>query len=1092
MYKFRREFDALPPGRFTKILLTMKITAFLLLVALLQVRANSFAQHITLSENKAALNKVFDDIRQQTGYDFLVNKNALQKAKPVSIQVQNAELKDVLEQIFKDQPLEYKITDKLVLIKPKEEEPKKEVSLQIDTTIIVRGRVVDEKGQPVIGASVRFKNKGTLTDLEGKFLMDGVDRSANLVISYIGFSSKIINAARELGNVTLTKSNAKLDEIVVVGYETTTKRLSTGSISQVAGKELDQQPISNPIIGLQGRVTGAFITQSAGFAGAPINIVIRGQNSFAATSNLAAPLYIVDGVPFGSTPVEQSVGSFGTNAFSPLNTIDPNQIESISVLKDADATAIYGSRGANGVVLITTKKGKAGNTRLDVDLSSGIGEVTHTVPLLNTTQYLDLRRKAFANDGVTPNATNAPDLTVWDQHAYTNFPDLLMGNTQHQSKATLALSGGDLYTQFLLSGNYRHESTVLKTNTADNAEQFYLSLQHHSHDNKFNVMASVSYNADNNTIPNYPISSSNYSLPPNFPLYNPDGSLYFTSTYTNPLAAFNSNVNLKSTNLISNVSMRYVLAHGLDIKVNAGYNNDNVYGTTISPASSLNPFSNNPQISQLNNNYVKTYIAEPQLDYTHFWGKSRVTAILGGTWQETQTVQPYYVLGSFTNLQLATSLSALTVLNKSSNSSDYKYNSGFGRVEYEWDGKYLVSGNIRRDGSSRFGSQKPFGNFGSGALAWIFSKENFAKDLRWLSFGKLKTSYGSVGNDKTLQDYSYQSSYFSNVAYGPTTTLLPSRIQNPYLQWEVTTKFDAAIDLGFLQDRIFFSADVYRNRTTHMLGNSPLPGQDGFTFYSANLPNGAVVQNKGLELELSTTNIKHNGFTWNTSFNFTTSQNKLLSFPDIAGSTYANSYVVGQSLNLISVYHSGGFVNGIATAKDMNGDGIISYGLAANGKGDYVVAGNRDPKFYGGLDNTFSYKGFQLDFLFQFVKRRATRGDINLSGYPGMGYDIPASMLNLPLKYSATAGSPASSVFYYYTASDAAIEDASFIRLKNVSLAYNLPSDWAKRMKMAMLQVYVHGQNLATITKYKGLDPETLSSGVPTLRMIVAGIKTTF
>lgn len=1090
MYKFRREFDAQPRGCPTKILLTMKITVLLLLVALLQVSANSFAQKVTLSENGTALNKVFDKIRQQTGYDFLVNKDALQKAKPVSIQVKNAELEEVLEKIFEHQPLEYKITDKLVLIKPKAAVPPQITS----DSITVKGRVVDEKGLPVSDAAVRFKNKGTVTDHDGKFLLENVEKNAVLVVSYIGFLSREMNAVPDLGTIVLMKSNAKLDEVVVVGYETTTRRLSTGSLSQITTKELDQQPISNPILGLAGRVTGAFITQTAGYAGAPFNINIRGQNSFAgSTNNFAAPLYIVDGVPFGSTPVEQSVGAFGILAFSPLNTIDPTQIESISILKDADATAIYGSRGANGVVLITTKKGKAGNTRLDVDLSSGIGQVTHTIPMLNTDQYLNIRRQAFANDGVTPNTTNAPDLTVWDQHAYTNFPNLLTGNTQHQSKATISLSGGDLYTQFFLSGNYRHESTVLKTNTADDAVQFHLNTQHHSRDNRFGVTASVSYNSDNNTIPNYTLNNYNYGLAPNFPLYNADGSLHSTADFTNPLAPFNSNFNLKSSNLISNISLHYMLVSGLDLKVNGGYNDDNVFGTTITPAAALNPLYVATQTSQLNNNYVKTYIVEPQLDYTHYWGRSRVTAIVGGTWQETQTVQPYYIFGSFNNLQLATSLAALTVFTKSSTSSDYKYNSGFARLEYEWNGKYLFSGNIRRDGSSRFGSKKPFGNFGSGALAWIFSKENFANNMPWLSFGKLKASYGAVGSDKALQDYAYQSAYMATgVVYGPISTLTPSRILNPYLQWEVTTKLDAALELGFLHDRLFFSADVYRNRTNHLLGNAILPDQDGFGTYSANLPNGAVVQNKGLELELSTVNVKTKKFSWNTSLNFTTSQNKLLSFPGLAASTYANTYVVGQSLNLINVYHSTGFKDGIAAAQDVNGDGKISYGISANGKGDYIIAGNRDPKFYGGLDNTFSYKGFQLDFLFQFVKRRATRGDINFTSYPGQMYNLPASFLNVPLKYSATAGSAASNAFFYYTASDAAIEDASFIRLKNVSLAYNVPAAWARKAKMSGLQIYLHGQNLVTFTKYKGLDPETLSSSLPTLRMIVAGIKTTF
>ncbi|MCC8426388.1 SusC/RagA family TonB-linked outer membrane protein [Mucilaginibacter sp. UR6-11] len=1080
----------------SKILLTMKLTTLILLIAILQVSATSFAQKITLSEKNAPLVDVFNHIRLQTGYDFLVTTTMLSNIKPVTIRVKNAELADVLKQLFKDQQYDYKIDNRSVIISPKQPSLLEKLIAAIKA-INVMGKVVDEKGSPIVGATVRIKDDGkvTTTDVNGNFYLQNVGVQSVVVISSIGYLTKELNVKPDMGIITLEASISKLDQVMVIAYGTTTQRLSTGAISHVKGEELDQQPISNPILGLEGRVPGAFITQTAGYAGAQFNILVRGQNSFAgSTNNFAAPLYIVDGVPFGGGPVEQSVGGFGVLvALSPLNTIDPTQIESIDVLKDADATAIYGSRGANGVVLITTKKGKPGNTKVSVDVSSGYGEVTNLVKLLNTDQYLAVRRQAFANDNVTPTTVNAPELTLWDQHAYTNFPKLLLGNKQHQSKATFSLSGGDLFTQFILGGNYRHESSVLPTNTADDAVQFHLSAQHRSHDNKFGVTTSVSYNIDNNSLPSYSLNVGNYNLPPNYPLYNKDGSLYFGTSFSSPLAGLNTIYNLKSNNLISNISLHYMVIPGLDLKVNAGYNYDNVYSSTIQPASANNPLNNFSPTSTLGNNYIKTYIVEPQINYTHTWGKGKLTALVGGTWQETQYVQPYYLLGSFTNIQLANSLAALTLLIKTSGYTDYKYDSGFGRLEYEWDGKYLFSGNIRRDGSSRFGSEHPFGTFGSAAAAWIFSREDLVKNKTpWLSFGKLKASYGSVGNDKTLQDYAYLSTYQASTAYGPISSLSPAGILNPYLQWEQTTKLDVAVDLGFINNRIFLSAAYYRNRTSHLLANTAIPLQTGFGSYSSNLPDGAVVQNTGLELELSTVNIKSKGFTWNTSFNFTLPENKLLSFPGILTSTYANTYVVGQSLNLVTGYHSTGVVNGIATAQDVNGDGVLTSGYSATGKSDYIILGNADPKFYGGLDNTFSYKGLQLDFLFQFVKRKATRGDLNFSSYPGLNYNLPESRLDVPLKYSSAFGTPATNAYGYYVGSDAVFEDASFIRLKNVSLAYNFPAVWAKNLKMASFQVYVHAQNLLTITKYKGIDPETLAGTIPTLRMMVAGIKTTF
>jgi len=1102
MYKKYANKRGVPKAYLHQILLIMRLTTIILIMAIMQVSAATFAQRITLSEKNATLNQVFDRISNQCGYDFVFNSDLLKGTKPVTISVKNMELNRVLEQIFKDQPVSFSIEDQTVVVKWKENEKavlSANTAWRIANIIDVKGRVLDMTGKAIPGATVKTKDgkSFTITDENGDFLLKGVDQDTQITVTSVGFASTEFKAVANAGIIVLFPSNTKLDEVMVVGYGTTTKRLTTGSSGQVKGSELEQQPISNPILGLAGRVSGAFITQNAGYAGATPNVVIRGQNSLTGTVNgVADPLYVIDGVPFGSLPVDQTSGSQNNYmyTFSPLNTIDPAQIESIDILKDADATAIYGSRGANGVVLITTKKGRPGGTKLDADISSGFGNVTNKIKMLSTSDYLGVRRQAFANDNITPNATNAPDLFVWDQHANTNIPDLLIGNTQHQTKATLSVSGGDRYTQFLLGSSYRYESTVLKSSTADKAVQFHTNAQQNSRDGKFGISTTISYNADNNTVPNYFLSPMNYSLPPNYPLYNSDGSLYFGTGYTNPLAALNGYYNVKTDNLIANASLHYRVLPDLDIKANAGYNYINTFSSTVVPANANNPIYNLQPQATLSNNFNKTYIAEPQINYTHTWGKGKLTALLGGTWQEVIQMQPYFALGTFTNNQLATSIAALNILYKTSGSSDYKYISGFGRLEYEWDGKYLVSGNFRRDGSSRFGSNQPFGNFGSGAAAWIFSRESLITDkLPWLSFGKIKMSYGVVGNDKTLSDYAYLSSYTASSPYGPVSSLYPFRIQNPYLQWEVNKKFDAAMDLGFLKDRIFLTAGYYRNLASHLLASISLPTQGGFGYYQGNLPKGAVVENRGFEFELSTINIRTKSFSWNSSFNLTASRNKLLSFPDLLSSSYASTFEVGQSLNTRFVYRSTGIVDGIPTAQDLNGDGVITPGLFANNaSGDKIAFGNNDPKYYGGLSNTISYKGFTLDFLFQFVKKTAQRGDLTFASYPGMNSNIPQSLLDLPLKYSTSYGTPALNAYTFYAGSDASIEDASYIRLKNVSLAYNLPAEWIKKLKMSGLQVYLHGQNLLTFTNYKGHDPETGPYQLPTLRMMVAGIRTTF
>ncbi|MHA4894317.1 SusC/RagA family TonB-linked outer membrane protein [Pedobacter sp. PWIIR3] len=1061
----------------------MRLIIVLLTTAIFQVSATSYGQTVTLKRKNASLATVFTDIRKQTGYDFFYSDKMMSTTNPITINLINISLREALKQIFENQSLNFELMDKAVVVTEKQKTFLDKVAGLFEN-IEVSGRIVNEDGNPLPGATIFIKgtNQSVYSSTTGYFTLKNVEEKAVIVVRSVGYLTKELNAKADLGVIKLEVSNSKLDEVFVVAYGTSTKRLTTGSSTTINGEEITKQPISNPILGLSGRVPGLFITQSSGYAGATYNASIRGQTSLG--FNASTPLYVIDGIPFGDKPVEQTAGGFGLTAFSPLNNISPDEIESITVLKDADATAIYGSRGANGVILITTKKGKPGNN-ISVDVNTGFGKATNELKMLGTEQYLSIRNQAFANDGVTPTLANAPDLKLWDQSAYTNYPKLLTGNTSHQTNAAINVSGGNAYDQYLISGNYRKESTILKTSTADEAVQFHSSIQHKSENDKFSIGLTSSYSIDNNSIPNYTIGNQNYALPPNYPLYNPSGTLYFGPGFTSPLAAFNTRVGLKSTNFVSSMNLRYTILPGLTAKADLGYNYINVFSSNVSPAEAFDPNTNFTQTTFLGNNYVKTYIAEPQLNYTHTWGKGKLNALLGGSWQQTQSVQPYYLFGSFNNKLLATSLAALTVFFQTSGYTDYKYDSGFGRVEYDWAGKYLISGNIRRDGSSRFGPERPFGTFGSGAAAWIFSQENIiAEKLPLLSFGKLKASYGSVGSDKSIQEYAYLSTYLANGTYGPTTSLTPSRILNPYLQWEVTKKLDVALELGFFKDRVFVSGNYYRNRSSNLLASIPLPGQTGFGNYSGNIP--ATVQNKGFEFELATTNISNSELTWRSSFNLSIPRNKLLSFPDIQKSSYANTYVVGKSLNLRTVYHSTGIVNGIPTAQDVNGDGVITGGL----NGDQIVSGNLDPKFFGGFNNTFTYKGIQLDFLFQFTNRTAQRGDLSLFTYPGRANNIPVSMLDIPLKYSATAGSQALNSYFFYAGSDAAVESASFVRLKNVSLSYNLPQVWITKLKLSNVQVYAHGQNLLTFTKYKGIDPETMGN-IPPLKMLVTGIKLT-
>lgn len=1099
-----------------QLIYVMKITTILLLVSVMTVSASSFAQKITLKQNKATLEQVLKEIRLQSGYDLIYSDQLLARSTSISINLKNATLEEALSACLEGQPLSYQIQDGTVILKAKELSLFDKIKRFVNT-IDVRGRVLDENGHPVVGANVRLKD-GTqlvMTDRDGYFDLKNVDEKAFIVITSMGFNRLEIPISADMTNIRLTVSSSKLDEVQVMAYGTTTKRLSTGAITKITNEQIASNPSSNPILSIAGRAAGVTITENSGAAGASFTINIRGQNTINAGK---LPLYIVDGVPFEGKAIEQSAGSYvgspptvGSGGFNPLNVLSPNMIEGIEILKDADATALYGSRAANGVVVITTKKGKAGGAKVDASVNSGVTSVTRKLPMLNAEQYIAMRSKAFANDGITPTATNAPDLVSFEKGWDTDFQDYFY-NKGHFNNATLDLSGGSAETLYMLSANYRRESPVFDGNFSDKVARVKLNVQHNSVDKRFKLNASASYGTDQNLIPLFNAYNT-FNLPPNLPLYKNDGKLAWYTGFTNPLSLM-INTNEQSTNdLLGNLSLSYQIIDGLTFKTDAGYHKTDVDNTYVTRIASKNPSSASAANGTVYRNYSNTelYTIEPQLNYMRTIAKGQLQALLGGTYQYSNAVQPAYYSGTFTSDALYQDMGSLTITQKTSAYSERKYTSLFGRLNYVWDSKYIINGNYRRDGSSVFAPGNRFGNFGSVGAGWIISEEDFLKNnAGWLSFLKLRTSYGSIGNDQ-IPAYGYLSYYVpSFFGYAGANAINPARVGNDNnFSWEVTKKFDVSVDLGIFKDRVLFTANYFRNLTSNMLLTSvPLASQSGFFGYTGNVP-GLKVENKGLELELNTVNIASKDFKWNTSFNITFSKNKLLEFPGLAASAFATGgtyrtgtdpgYVIGQSLNPLFGYELVKIENGVTQVKDQDGDGKITAGLFENGKGDYVMLGSSDPKFYGGFANTFTYKNFQLDILFQFVKKQ------NYNIYHGMNVapgglnasfgvaNQPADILNLPFTYSALASSAAYSSFVnYYALSDATVSDASYIRLKNVSLSYTLPNKWTNSLKIRSAGIFMRGQNLLTITKYKGFDPETFGTTLPLYKTISFGLQISF
>lgn len=1065
---------------------------------------------VTVSFHGVQLATALDQLHQQTGIRIGYALPVTQSPKIVTLKRTTLTLSRAMDTILSATGLSYSFQHQMILIYKKKntksatpDKTSYSMVLQQDKTP-VKGLVTAEGGKPLNGVSVSITGaRGNFygsSSADGQFELEVPPGVYELELSFVGFQAfhKTIRVSGNepllVGQVALEQSETNLNEVVVIGYGVTSKKNNTGSVVTIDSKTIERSPVTNPLAALQGRVPGLQITSSNGFPGSSYTVRIRGTNSLqgSATSGANQPLFVIDGVPFLSEPLNQFNGAGGTQ--SPLASISPSDIERIDVLKDADATAIYGSRGANGVILITTKKGQSGKTKVDLNVFTGSSRVTRLPEMLSTDQYLALRRDAFAYDSIDPTEQTAPDLTLWDQHAYTNWPKKLIGHTASFTEAQASVSGGNQQTQFLLSGNYHHESTVLSSPFGYDRGSVHMNINHQSLNGRFKVNATLSYTADKNNILAYDISQY-YNLAPNMPIYDSTGNFYWFGNIQNPIANLDRSYQSKTDNLIGNAMIQYKLLPGLELKTSLGYTKTTMDQTITMPERTFNPASGVPNQAKYGFSEVHSYIIEPQATYTHKLGEGTLQALAGGTWQQ-QISEGHSLSGTgypgdnqLDNMQAASELSVLNY-----NYAQYRYTSVFGRLNYNWQGKYIVNGSFRRDGSSRFGPNHRFGNFGAVGAAWLFYEEPFvARALPFLSFGKLRGSYGVTGNDR-IGDYSYLDSWQTvSFPYGGVTGITPARLYNPDYSWETNKKVEVALELGFLKNRIMVNASYYRNHSGDQLIGYTLSPQTGFDNIIANLP--AEVENKGWEFEINTINFQQKHFNWSTALNLSINKNKLLEYPGLEGSSVQYDYVIGQPLNVVLGYQFTGIdpTTGLAQFLDANHDGALSE------LDDYVVLGSTSATLYGGLQNTMSYDDWSLSFLLQFVRQdgpglnygylSSPFGSLTNFGQEALDrWQNPGDHTDIPVA-TAQSTSEAYSLFStYYRLSSAVWEDASYLRLKNVSLSYNL-SSVVQRWNLKACSVYFQAQNMLTFTGYKGFDPETQGSYLPPLKSYTIGLR---
>ncbi|NRF41126.1 SusC/RagA family TonB-linked outer membrane protein [Pedobacter foliorum] len=985
--------------------------------------------------------------------------------------------------------------------------------LQSQEQDTITGTIYTQDRKPLAGVTIKIMDTdiSATTDQNGKFSLVSKTKKGTVIFSYTGYETQsmdYIMGREDKFKIFMRELRSQLQEVEInAGYYTVKERERTGSISRISSQTIEKQPVNNPLQALQGRVPGVAITQQTGLPGGGFSVQIRGRNSITSGND---PLYIVDGVSYPSTNISFNYGGniLGNNGANPLSLLNPYDIETIEVLKDADATAIYGSRGANGVILIKTKKNRTGDSRLNAVFSQGAAAVDRRAELLNTEQYLGMRREAFKNDGLTPTTRDFDVNGTWAADSYTNWQKELIGGAAPMTNAALNLSGSSGKISYLLGGNYYREGTVYPGSFGFNRGGMHSSLDIGSPESPFRASFSTNYSRTNSILPRNDLTQF-LALAPNAPdLYDASGNLNWANktVYINPMALMLRTNKAATDNLIANLNLSYKLWRNLELKGSFGYTTQIREELNKIPLASFAPVNNATAASRVSyfaNARNNTWQAEPQLNYSTKLGSGRLEALVGLTFQENRNEMKALEASGFSSDELMENiLSAANVLPYQVTYSQYRYTAIFARLNYSLGGKYFMNLTGRRDGSSRFGQDRQFANFGAIGAAWIFSEETlFKENLRFLTFGKLRASYGITGNDQ-IPDYGYLQLWYSGNSYQGKATVRPNtgRVGNPDFAWETNRKLEAAVQLGFWQDKINLEVSWYRNRSSNQLIGDPLPLSTGSSTITANRP--ATIENSGLEIGTNFKLINKTNLTWSAAFNMSIPKSRLIAYPGLESSDDAYNYIIGQPLSIRRNYHVNG-VNpqtGFYDIEDYDGNGTLD----DVDRYRYKFTGQY---FFGGIQNSLRYKQFSLDFLFSFVKQNGNNYMSTTTFTPGRWTpETPyGNQLTIVLDRWQQPGDQ-SQVQRFSTTNSAntifsdakneggmAIQDASYIRLKNISVSYILPAKLLSAVRIKQASLNIQGQNVLTFSKYKGLDPESLSMlSLPPLRVFSVGLNLTF
>lgn len=966
-------------------------------------------------------------------------------------------------------------------------------------SVRVQGVVKDEKNETLPGASVLLKGTqaGVATDTDGRFSIDVPSASSVLVFSYIGYNTveETVGNRTEI-EITLTVDQRNLQEVVVIGYGTQKKGDVTTAISSVSTKDLTERPITQAAQALQGKAAGVQVTQPSGKPGSALSIRVRGATSVQAGNE---PLYVIDGVP--------------TMDSRDLNI---NDIESIQVLKDASSAAIYGARASNGVVIITTKRGKANASQVNFSSYYGFSNIAKSIDVLNPAQYAELMNEMGYS------ASTTGETTDWNKEVFST------GKNQNYQ---LSFSGGTDKNRYFVSGAYTKDEGIIKpANYNRYAVRINLDNEIKSW---FKLTTNLSYAnsrirdvKDNNNAGRNAVVLGALGAPPTMGIYttDADGRRQYTMNpnkagWDNPLAAmFGPTEGTRDHRVFGNVVGELSLLENLKLRSNFGidfFNHSNDYY--------LDPFmttegrgANNSThgLANATRSNSFTYLWENTVNYEKAVDKHHFSALTGTTIQKNRWNNSYMAGRDFPDDVTVKTLNAANVItNAYTETSEWFLNSYLGRIMYNFDSKYLVTANFRADGSSKLAKGNRWGFFPSVSAGWRISSEPFMDDVKVINDLKIRGGWGQNGNQEGLSNYaSYGLNSFTrrtptDPPSGPAVSA-PVYAPNPDLRWETTTQANLGVDVSILESRITLTADAYLKKTNDLLLNVPLPNTSGYTYIPRN---SGKMENKGFEFVISSINRESGDFLWTTDLNMTFNRNKITELE--LSKTYRYATVEGRSDQIILLQEGlglGTFFGYIADGvnpetgdmiyRDVNNDGAFS-------PSDRTVLGSAQPKFIYGLNNSVSWKGFELAFLLQGSQGNKA---FNASRMETEGmYDSKNQSLEVLRRWKQQGDitdipRATDANVYNSLVSSRFVENASFLRMKNVTLSYTLGRDVAEKLRLSRAQVYLTSQNLFTITKYKGFDPEVnafTSSGAtlgidygtyPVSRSFVLGLNVQF